>query len=184
MTVERNYAGVNQKLEAHRIGIDKIDPLDIGWDLRLPVGMSGDVPNVMAAYLTAEPGEIINWHTHAPTNAQMAFPIQGKQRWYFKNNSGEITTIETGPGEMVYLPGGIENKVEAIGDEPTIQLDVLPNLRHQRLDQFLGVNKDIEEGGGYAYEREEMPWGLWYDNLQDEAVVKNDDAIIGTSSVR
>lgn len=174
--VNRDYAALQDQTPYH-IDIDKIPPLDIGLQARHPIVTHDKIMSV----LTGEPGDYINWHTHASTNHQMIVVIEGEVRWTYRDNNGDEDHVDVSAGEAIYLPGSLENKVEVIGDKPSKQIDVLPNLFHQRLENNLGVKGDPSSGGGYGYDKEDdmIPtFGLWHDYVRDEVVYKHDEAVI------
>lgn len=123
-----------------------------------------------------EPGAGLDWHTHMPSGEQFHYCISGEATWYYKDNDGEEQTVTAGPHQAVYLPGGLENRFEVVGDEEDhTHVSFIPKLPIIRVEQLLG-----ESGGKYnprEYSRR-GPAALRYDNDRDEVVHKDDDAIL------
>lgn len=120
-------------------------------------------------WTTGEPGDVIPWHTHVPSIYQMLVNTEGRCVWYYKDNDGEERSIEAGPGDVIYLPGGAANKVEVVGDEPHTHMGIYPKTPIPRVEQQLGM-------GGNVYDPKSVNYGLWYDNVRDEVVTMDESA--------
>jgi quercetin dioxygenase-like cupin family protein len=127
--------------------------------------------DVQITYTTGEPGDEISWHSHMPELYQVLITTKGKCRWYYKDNDGETQHIDAGPGEVIYLPGGAENRVEVIGDEPHAHYGVLKRVRVPRVEHLVG------DTGEAVYDHRDPPVGLSYDNIRDEVVKQDSDAV-------
>ena len=135
-----------------------------------PVMMTNDFH---LTWTTGEPGDVVPWHTHMPSVYQALITTQGQCVWHYKDNDGEDKSIRAGPGDVVYLPGGAENYLEVVGDEPHTHIGVYPKTPVTRVEQLVGEHR--EEG---TYDpKEKIPVGLWYDNVRDEVVQKHDSAV-------
>lgn len=95
-------------------------------------------------YVEANPGETIAWHNHAPNLYQLYIPLQGRVRMSYLNSEGEERVGEAEPGELLYLPPGATNRVEAIGDETLKILAVERGVGVKRVDQILEEYADDE----------------------------------------
>jgi len=120
-------------------------------------------------WTTGSPGDVIPWHTHVPSIHQILITTEGECRWYYKDSDGTERTIDAGPGDVVYLPGGAANKVEVIGDEPHTHLGVYPKTPIPRVEQQIGI-------GGNVYDPKSVNYGLWFDNVRDEVVTMDESA--------
>ena len=127
--------------------------------------------DLMVTWTTGEPGDVIPWHSHMPGMYQILTTIEGECIWHYKDNNGEKQSIHAGPGDVVFLPGGAENKVEVIGDDPHTHIGTFPRLRVPRIEHL------VSETAG-VYDPKEMPVGLWYDTMRDKIVKKDDNAFV------
>jgi hypothetical protein len=106
---------------------------------------------------------------------QILVTLEGQRRFHWKDNEGNAKSIDAGPGDVVYLPGGAENKMEVIGDEPHTLLGIYPKTPVTRVEQLVGEHREQ----GIYDPKEDIPVGLWYDNVRDE-VVQKDDRVVST----
>ncbi|UTF55634.1 cupin domain-containing protein [Natronosalvus rutilus] len=67
-------------------------------------------------YFEMEPPEKIDWHTHAPGLDEVNLCLDGRARYTLERGDGSHQTLEIGPMEFVYVPGGARHKIEAIGE--------------------------------------------------------------------
>jgi len=88
--------------------------------------------DMYVTWTTGQPGDVFPLHTHMPEMYQILTTIKGRCVWYYKDNDGNEQSIEAGPGDVVYLPGGAENRVEVIGDEEHIHIGSYPRVRVAR----------------------------------------------------
>lgn len=159
--------------QVYKVSAPDVDPIakisqDEGQSIQniRPVMATNDVS---FTWTTGEPGDVIPWHTHVPSVYQILVTTQGECVWHYKDNNGDEQSMETGPGDVIYLPGGAANKVEVIGDEPHTHLGVYPKTPIPRVEQLLGI-------GGDVYNPKDMQPGLWYDNIRDEVVTMDESA--------
>lgn len=127
--------------------------------------------DLITTWTTGEPGATIPWHSHSPEMYQILFNISGRCVWHYKDNDGEVQSVEGGPGEIVYLPAGAENKVEVVGDEHHLHIGVLKRPRVPRLEHLVGDTAGI-------YDPREFPAALVYDDMNDEVVRMDEDAVL------
>lgn len=157
--------------QAYKVSAPDVDPIaqisqDVDQSIQdiRPVMSTNDVNFV---WTTGEPGDVIPWHTHVPSIYQILVTIEGDCMWYYKDNDGEEQTIHTGPGDVIYLPGGAANKVEVTGDSHHTHLGIYPKTPIPRVEQQLGI-------GGNVYDPRSVNYGLWYDNVRDEVVTMDE----------
>ena len=127
--------------------------------------------DISLTWTTGQPGSTIPWHSHMPGLYQLLITTQGHCIWHYKDNEGQEKSIEAGPGDVVYLPGGAENKVEVVGDEPHTHIGVLPREPINRIEQLVGEADDV-------YDPNELVAGLSIDNTRDRIVHTDDNAFI------
>jgi quercetin dioxygenase-like cupin family protein len=113
-------------------------------------------------WTTGEPGDSFPLHSHMPEMYQILTTIKGECIWYYKDNDDEEQSIKAGPGDVVYLPGGAENRVEVVGDEEHIHIGSYPRVRVPRVEQLTGiVPSQLEDPKDFAV-------GVDFDNVRDE----------------
>jgi len=125
------------------------------------------------SHAEGEPGYSSVWHTHMPEMHQIAYTLRGTIRWRFKDNDGEETTFDLHKGEVAYIPGGMENKIEVVGDETAEVVLTYPNLPVMGLEQLFTHTDSSRDDGAHL-----DITGLWYDPTRDEVAYKDDDAVI------
>jgi quercetin dioxygenase-like cupin family protein len=91
------------------------------------------------SYMEAEPGQVLDWHTHTPHMYQINMPITGRVEISYEDEDGEIRSTEAGPEEMVYLPPGAKNKVKAIGDEQLRLYVVYRQIVVPQVEEMVGI---------------------------------------------
>lgn len=93
-------------------------------------------------YVTLPPGTKLPWHTHEPHTAQVYWPLKGTFRTKFKDNDGEVHSIDGSPEEdkLIYLPAGAHNQLENPTDDPVELLSFKEGggAVVGRLEQILG----------------------------------------------
>lgn len=134
--------------------------------------------DICVTWSRADPGSVLDWHSHAPDFYQIHVVLKGRIRWYYKDNEGEKQHVEAGPGEVLYLPGGSENKIEVVGDEEHEKILINPRVRMSRLEYF------IKEGGYRRQTDFGHEGALVYDNDNDREVDVTEDAIVNLEEVR
>jgi quercetin dioxygenase-like cupin family protein len=125
--------------------------------------------DLMTVYTEASPGEEIPWHSHMPDMYQVLINIEGRRVWHYKDNEGEERSVEAGPGDVVLLPGGAENRVEILDDGPHKLLGVFPRLRVPRVEHLTGEAEGV-------YDPKDMPVGAWYDTMREEFVTTDEES--------
>lgn len=126
--------------------------------------------DIYMTYTTGQPGDILPWHSHMPEMYQILTTIKGECIWHYKDNSGNERSIHAGPGDIIYLPGGAENKVEVVGDEEHIHIGSYPRTRVPRVEQLTGIVPD----GVELFDDDHVGVGVDYDNVRD-TIHKTDD---------
>lgn len=91
------------------------------------------------SYLEAEPGGVLDWHTHTPHMYQINMPVQGRVEISYEDEDGESHTAEAGPEELVYLPPGAKNKVKAVGDERLRLYVIYRQIVVPQVEQMVGL---------------------------------------------
>jgi quercetin dioxygenase-like cupin family protein len=123
---------------------------------------------ISVSWVKGEPGDVIEWHTHGPDYYQILVCLQGVNRWYYRDNNDEEQSIDVEAGETLFLPGGITNKEEVLGDEPHIHITIAPNLHMTRWEYH-----DPNEYPPVNFKK-----ALHYDDLRDKIVSMDEDAIV------
>lgn len=125
--------------------------------------------DIYMTWTTGQPGDILPWHSHMPEMYQILTTIKGECIWHYKDNSGNERSIKAGPGDVIYLPGGAENKVEVVGDEEHIHIGSYPRTRVPRVEQLTGIVPD----GVELFDDPGVGVGVDYDNVRDN-IIKTD----------
>lgn len=128
--------------------------------------------DIYMTWTTGQPGDIIPWHSHMPEMYQILTTIKGECIWHYKDNSGDERSIKAGPGDIIYLPGGAENKVEVVGDEEHIHIGSYPRTRVPRVEQLTGIVPDSVE----IFDDPGVGVGVDYDNVRDKLIKTDSDA--------
>lgn len=124
-------------------------------------------------YTTGEPGDIIPWHTHMPSLYQVLITLEGECIWYYKDNDGEEQSIHAEPGDIVYLPGGAENKVEVVGEDSHTHIGIYPKVPIPRVEQLVGDAENTYD----PWELSDSIVGLRIDTDNDEVRHMDEDAV-------
>lgn len=119
-------------------------------------------------YFEIEPSGIIDWHTHVPDMDEISMCLEGRAKYTLEREDGSYQTIEIGPMEFVYLPGGARNKVEAVGDRTHCGMVVHQFTSVARLENLKDFTSNDESDSSMA---------LWIDRKRDEVVTKDDNAV-------
>lgn len=152
---------------AYKIDTDKAESFSVGDFEMHPLVFT---PEIHSYLNIGEPGAVNSWHTHMPTYDQIAITIAGKGRFRIEQEDGSEQVVDTEPGDVVYLPGGIYHQIETRGDEEFQYYAINQSMRHGRLEML------FEDWDGYD-DFEDWPVALWVDRERDEIYRKNDDAI-------
>lgn len=122
-------------------------------------------------WVEGEPGDYIDWHTHMPSMWIVSVVIDGRYRWRYMDADGEERAVEAGPGEVLCMPGGLENRVEIIGDEPHRHFSTIRYPPVTRLEQLL----DQENAN---YDPRDVPAGLRFDEDRGVALETDSAAVL------
>lgn len=133
--------------------------------------------DLLTLWARGDPGATIKWHSHAPDFYQVLVTIKGRCRWTYKDNDGEERSIEAGPGETIFLPGGCENKVEVVSDEEHVHLTIAPRLSMSRMEYV------VREGGYRRKTDFSKHAALVYDNINDREIHIEEDAIMNMDEI-
>lgn len=133
--------------------------------------------DLLTLWARGDPGATIKWHSHAPDFYQVLVTIKGRCRWTYKDNDGEERSIEAGPGETIFLPGGCENKVEVVSDEEHVHLTIAPRLSMSRMEYV------VREGGYRRKTDFSKHAALVYDNINDREIHVEEDAIMNMDEI-
>lgn len=126
--------------------------------------------DVITTWSEGEPGATIPWHSHSPEMYQVLVNFKGRCKWYYKDNDNQQRSIEGGPGDIIYLPAGAENKVEVVGDEHHVHVGMLKRPRVHRLEHLLGETDGL-------YDPREFPAAFVFDDMNDRVVRKKESAV-------
>jgi quercetin dioxygenase-like cupin family protein len=168
---DKNYAVLPQQ-QPLKINIEDspllaeaadVDEDEVAMDIR-PTILTNDI---ITTWTEGDPGAVIPWHSHSPEMYQVLVNIKGRCRWEYRDNDGEVQSVEGGPGDVIYLPAGAENRVEVVGDERHIHIGILKRPRVPRIEHLTG-----ELGG--LYDPTEFPAALVIDDMNDRVVRKGD----------
>lgn len=151
----------------YKIDVDEVESFTVGDFEMHPLVFNNEIHSYLNV---GEPGAVNPWHTHVPTYDQIAICRAGEGRFTIEQRDGSHQVIETEPGDVVYLPGGIHHQIESIGDEPFEYYAINQSMRHGRLEML------FEDWDGYA-DFEEWPVALWIDRERDEIIQKNEPAL-------
>lgn len=165
MVVEKNYDSLPDQ------GPVKIDnELGPGYDVETEWDASGiaRTDDVGVSLVAGDPGDVIDWHTHAPDFYQLLVCITGTNRWYYLDAEETEQHIDVEAGETLFLPGGITNKEEVIGDERHAHITITPRVWMDRWEYF-----DPDE-----YPRDYFAGAFEYDSFNDTVLSIDDEAII------
>ncbi len=173
--VEIDHSALPEQ-KAYRVSVDKAPVIDESGDMddedvgaqviRAPILTNDNI----ITWTTGSPGDVIPWHNHSPEMYQILINTEGRCVWHYKDNDGNKQSIEGGPGDIIYLPAGAENKVEVVGDEPHTHIGVLHRPRVPRVEQLVGQTEGV-------YDHREFPAAFVYDDMNDRVVRMDSDAV-------
>lgn len=124
-------------------------------------------------YFELEPSGQIDWHTHVPGLDEVNLCLEGRARYTLEREDGSHQTLEIGPMEFVYVPGGARHKIESIGEQAHRSLSAAKFDTGARLE-------DLEDGSETAETDADSPeWqdALFVDRKRDEVVAKDDTLV-------
>lgn len=119
-------------------------------------------------YFEMAPGATIDWHTHTPAFDEVALCLAGTARYTLEREDGSHQTLDVGPRESVYVPGGARHRIDALGDDRHEGLVAMPSDPVARVEMLEGAS---------PYRIEDWPVALWVDRRRDEVVESDDDAV-------
>lgn len=122
-------------------------------------------------YFELEPDETIDWHTHVPDFDEVNLCLEGRAKYTLEREDGSYQTLEVGPMEFVYVPGGARNKIEVVGDQTHRSLSVARFVSVARLEALEGKTESAAPGDT------DWPDSLFVDRKRDEVVAKNEDLV-------
>jgi len=79
---------------------------------------------MMLSRVVIEPGRVVPPHSHP--HEQAGIVVEGQLEFTI----GDETRV-LGPGEMYIIPGDVEHKVVAVGDETAVALDIFSPVREE-----------------------------------------------------
>lgn len=115
----------------------------------------------------------IDWHTHVPGLDEVNFCLEGRARYTLEREDGGHQTLEIGPMEFVYVPGGARHKIEAIGDQPHKSLSAAKFDTAARLEDL----EDVPEAAETDADTPEWTDALFVDRKRNEVVAKDDTLV-------
>jgi len=118
--------------------------------------------DIYMTWTTGQPGTSCRGTPTCPRCTRSSTTIKGECIWHYKDNDGEKRSIKAGPGDILYLPGGAENKVEVVGDEEHPHRLVPENARPARR-----ATDGHRPGRRRTVRRSHVPVGADYDNVRD-----------------
>ncbi|MDZ5812901.1 hypothetical protein U4E84_16295 [Halorubrum sp. AD140] len=122
-------------------------------------------------YFELEPDETIDWHTHVPDLDEVNLCLEGRAKYTLEREDGSYQTLEIGPMEFVYVPGGARNKIEVVGDQTHRSLSVAKSVSVARLEALEGKTEQAAPGDT------DWPDSLFVDRKRDEIVAKNENLV-------
>lgn len=123
------------------------------------------------AYIEGDPGDAIPWHTHTPIMHQAYIPLEGRIEVSYRDNDGEVHSVEAEPDEIVYLPAGAHNKIKAVGEGRVRMLVVERETLIPRVEQLVGESEGL-------YDPQEDPeYGLEIDTLRGRVLQREEGAV-------
>ena len=167
MVVWKDYSRLPEQ-RAFKIDVHESPIYDVGNE-ELTVHSPIQTDDISIIWSESAPGGSLDWHSHSPDFYQILMTIQGECEYHYKDNSGETQTVRAGPGDIVYLPGGAENKREVVGDEEHLQIGALKRTRLGRMEYLLEK--------GYDSGTVKTPKAFVYDNMNDEIVHIDQNAV-------
>jgi quercetin dioxygenase-like cupin family protein len=169
--MEKNY-GLLPQQRPLKVSLDESPVLDEAADTaedEIPMEIRPTIltNDVITTWTQGEPGAIVPWHSHSPEMYQVLVNIEGRCVWEYKDNNGEVQSIEGGPGEIIYLPAGAENRVQVVGDEKHTHIGILKRPRVPRIEHLIGDTAGL-------YDPTEFPAALVMDDMNDRIVRTGD----------
>ena len=147
--------------------VDEVDPESV----RMPQTIRTNEFRVL--YFEIGPSEQIDWHTHVPGLDEVNLCLTGRAKYTLEREDGSHQTLEIGPMEFVYVPGGARHKIEATGEETHRSVSMA------RFDSVARLEALEDVSGSGETETDESGWrdALFVDRKRDEVVAKNDEVV-------
>lgn len=123
-------------------------------------------------YFELPPSEKIDWHTHVPGLDEVNLCLTGRAKYTLERADGSYQTIEIGPMEFVYVPGGARHKIETVGERTHTSVSMGKFDSVARLEAL----EDASEPET-AIDDDEWRDALFVDRKRDEVVTKNDEVV-------
>jgi hypothetical protein len=152
-----------------KVSIERTPFIDTGFETRFPFVTE----DYFFAHSTGYPGDTIDWHSHDPSMYQIMIGVKGTLRIHYVSSAGDARTMDVEPRDFVYLPGGLENKLEVIGDVKHTNVRIQPNVRIPNVERLLGDGEAL-----YHPDDRLDATGLWYDTRSESVVKKYKPAIL------
>ncbi|MFC4540493.1 cupin domain-containing protein [Halosolutus amylolyticus] len=123
-------------------------------------------------YFEMEPDAKIDWHTHTPGLDEVNMCLEGRAKYSLEREDGSYQTIEVGPMEFVYVPGGARHKIETVGDQVHVSLSAAKFDTIARLES-------LEDEDADGAETDETGWNdvLFVDRKRDEVVAMDKEFV-------
>ncbi|RLM63306.1 cupin domain-containing protein [Halorubrum sp. Atlit-26R] len=122
-------------------------------------------------YFELGPSGEIDWHTHVPGLDEVNLCLEGRARYTLEREDGSHQTLEIGPMEFVYVPGGARHKIEAIDGQAHRSLSAAKFDTAARLENLEDVSEESDTGGSKWQD------ALFVDRKRDEVVAKDDTLV-------
>lgn len=124
-------------------------------------------------YFEMEPSEKIDWHTHAPGLDEVNLCLNGQARYILEREDGSHQTLEIGPMEFVYVPGGARHKIEAIGER------CHESLSAAKFDTVARLEALEDDTDTDATDTDETEWqdALFVDRKRNEVVALDENYV-------
>jgi quercetin dioxygenase-like cupin family protein len=84
---------------------------------------------MMLAHVYLKKGCVVPKHQHE--NEQLTYVLEGKLRLWVGDDQRQV--VDVGPGEVLFIPGNVPHKAEALED--TLDVDVFSPPRQDWLDK-------------------------------------------------
>lgn len=146
-------------------------PGEPGVSVARPIGTN----DLHISYGVGEAGATAPWHTHAPGMYQCILPLEGRVKYWYKDNDGDDHSAVVGPGQMLYLPNGAHNKAEHVDDARVLVVECRETY-NARVDHML-AEPTGDGAPGEVYDPSDNRWGVWYDNLRGVVHEMDEDVV-------
>ncbi|USZ73554.1 cupin domain-containing protein [Natronosalvus halobius] len=124
-------------------------------------------------YFEMEPSKKIDWHTHVPGLDEVNMCLDGRARYTLEREDGSHQTLEIGPMEFVYVPGGARHKIEAIGEQCHESLSAAKFDNVARLEAL----EDVTDTDATDTDETEWQDALFVDRKRNEVVALDENYV-------